>query len=187
VNHLRVQSETEHDYEGLSRYFELRARKSSHPLNAASDFMPCDTRLLTFNEMLRLATEQLSASDKRTEEYRTQLERARAIVHAAQDRLDRAIFDETKARQAYIDCLSYLNTPPDDRSAPIRKKLTSLYNARTQAGLDTLSARETVSRFQKAMDEATDDFTVAQDAQRKIAEERNLITSEIAKLSSLIR
>ena len=34
--------------------------------------MPCDTRLLTFNEMLRLATEQLSASEKRTEECRTQ-------------------------------------------------------------------------------------------------------------------
>jgi hypothetical protein len=135
--------------------------------------------------MLRLATEQLSASDKHTEECRSQLERAMANVQAAQDRLDRAIFDEASARRAYIDWLSYLNTRPDGRSAPMRENLTSLYNARTQAVLDTLSARATVSSSQKALDEATDALTVAQDAQRKIAEERNLIEIEITKLSSL--
>ena len=59
--------------------------------------------------------------------------------------------------------------------------------ASAQAALDTLSARETVSSFQKSLDEATADFTIAQAAQRKIAEERNLIISEIAKLSSLSR
>ena len=104
--------------------------------------MPCDTRLLTFKEMLRVATEQISASDQRTAECRTLLERARANIHAAQERLDRAVFDGAKARQAYIDCLSYLNANPDDHSAPMREKLTSLYNARTQAVLNTLSARE---------------------------------------------
>src|ERR1700688_4443674 len=102
--------------------------------------MPCDTRLLTFNEMLRLATEQLSASDKHTGECRSQLERAMANVQAAQDRLDRAIFDEANARRAYIDWLRYLNTRPDGRSALMRENLTSLYNARTQGVLDTLSA-----------------------------------------------
>jgi len=56
--------------------------------------------------------------------------------------------------------------------------LTSLYNARTEAVLETLSARENVNSFQKELDEATDAFTVAQDAERKITEERNLITSE---------
>jgi hypothetical protein len=149
--------------------------------------MPCDTRLLTFNEMLRLATEQLSASEKRTEECWTQLERATDIVHAAQERLDGAILDEAVARQAYIDWLSYLNTRPDDRSATMRERLTSLYNARTQAVLDTLSARETVSSFENLLDEATADLALAQDAQRNIAEERNLITTEIAKLGGLAR
>jgi chromosome segregation ATPase len=105
--------------------------------------MPCDTRLITFNEMLRLATEQLLASEKRSAECRTQLEAARADVQAAQERLDRAIFEEGKAREA----------------------------------------RETLSNFQRKLDEATDAFTVAQAAQRKIAEERTLITREIAKLS----
>ena len=146
--------------------------------------MPCDTRLLTFNEMLRLATEQLSASEKRTEECRTQLEGATDNVHAAQEHLDRGILDEAVARQAYIDWQSCLNTRPDDRSATMRERLLSLYNARTQAVLDTLSARETVSSFQKKLDEATANFTVAQEAHRKIAEEKTLITSEIAKLSS---
>jgi len=69
----------------------------------------------------------------------------------------------------------------------MQEKLTSLYNARTQAVLETVSARETVSRSQKALDEATADFAVVQDAQRKIAEEKNIITSKIAKLSSLSR
>lgn len=146
--------------------------------------MPCDTRLLTFKEMLRVATEQISASEKRSADCRAQLERASANVQTAQERLDGAILDETKARQAYIDCLSYLNTLPGDHSAPMQQKLTSLYNARTQAVLDTLSARETVSSSQRELDEATDAFTVAQDAQRKIAEERTLITREIAKLSN---
>jgi hypothetical protein len=149
--------------------------------------MPCDTRLLTFNEMLKLATEQLSASDQRMEEGRTRLERAMANVQAAQERLDRAVFDEATARQAYIDCLSCLNTPPEDHSAPMRETLTTLYNARTQAVLDTLSARETVSSSQKTLDEATDAFTVAQGSQRKIAEEKNLIESEISKLSNQSR
>ena len=146
--------------------------------------MPCDTRLLTFKEMLRVATEQISAGEKRSAECRAQLERARANVHAAQERLDGAILDETKARQSYIDCLSYLNTPPGDHSTPMQEKLTSLYNARTEAVLETLSARENVNSFQKELEEATDAFTVAQDAQRKIAEERNLITTELAKLSN---
>ena len=146
--------------------------------------MPCDTRLLTFREMLRVATEQISASEERSAECRAQLERAKANVHAAQERLDGAIRDETEARQAYIDCLSYLNNRPGDHSAPTQEKLTSLYNARTEAVLETLSSRENVHSFQKELDEATDAFTVAQDAERKIAEERNLITSEIAKLSN---
>lgn len=146
--------------------------------------MPCDTRLLTFKEMLRVATEQISASEKSSAECRKQLERARANVHAAQDRLDGAILDEAKTRQAYIDCLSYLNTLPGDHSAPMQEKLTSLYNARTEAVLETLSARENVNSFQKELDEAIDAFNVAQDARRKITEERNLITTEIAKLSN---
>ena len=149
--------------------------------------MPCDTRLLTFNEMLKVATEQMSASELRSAECQTQLERARANIHAAQECLDGAILDEAQARQAYIDCLSYLNTPTGDHSAPVQENLTSLYNARTQAVLDTLSARETVSSFQKELEEATDAFTIAQDAQRKIAEERKLIEGEIAKLSGLSR
>jgi hypothetical protein len=147
--------------------------------------MPCDTRLLTFKEMLKVATEQMSVSELRSAECRTQLERARTNVHAAQEHLDGAILDEAKARQAYIDCLSYLSTPPGDHSAPMQEKLTRLYNVRTQSVLDTLSTRENVNSFQKELDEATDAFTVAQDAQRKIAEEKNLIESEIAKLSSL--
>jgi DNA-binding phage protein len=69
----------------------------------------------------------------------------------------------------------------------MREKLTGLFDANGQAVLETLSARETVSRFQKALDEATADFAFVQNAQRKIAEERNLITSEIAKLSGLSR
>ena len=146
--------------------------------------MPCDTRLLTFKEMLRVATEQISACEKHSAECRAQLERARANVHVAQQLLDGAILDETKARQAYIDCLSYLNTVPGDDSAPMQEKLTSLYNARTEAVLETLSARENVNSFQKELDEATHAFTVAQAAERKITEERNLITSEIAKLSN---
>jgi hypothetical protein len=104
--------------------------------------------------------------------------RAGANVHASQERFDGAILDETKARQAYIDCLSYLSTLRGDHSAPMQEKLTSLYNARTEAVLETLSARENVNSFQKELDEATDAFTVAQDAERKITEERNLITSE---------
>jgi len=64
----------------------------------------------------------------------------------------------------------------------VREKLTSLYNARTQAVLDTLSVRETVSSFENLLDEATADLALAPDAQRNIAEERNLITTEIAKL-----
>jgi hypothetical protein len=149
--------------------------------------MPCDTRLLTFNEMLRLATEQLSASNKHTEQCRTQLERATANIQVAKEALDRAIFDEAKARQAYTDWLSYLNTRTDDHSAPMREKLTSLYNARTQAVLDTLSAQEIFGSLQKELDEATDAFTVAEDAQRKIAEEGALIRKEISKLSRLRR
>ncbi len=144
--------------------------------------MPCDTRLITFNEMLRLATERIAASDRRSAECRTQLERARANVQAAQERVDLAVLEESKARQAYIDWLSYLNTRPDDHSAPMQEKLTSFYNARTQAVLDSLSARETVSSFQRELDQATYAFVVAQDAQRKIAEERTCITREIAKL-----
>ena len=135
--------------------------------------MPCDTRLLTFKEMLRVATEQISAGEKRSAECRAQLERARANVHAAEERLDGAILDETKARQAYIDCLSYLNTPPEDHSTPMREKLPASTMDGLQTVLDTLSARETVNSFQRELDEATDAFTVAQDAQRKIAEERN--------------
>ena len=145
--------------------------------------MPCDTRLIIFKEMLRLATEQLSASDKRSAECRTLLEKARASVQTAQERLDRVIFEEGKARQAYIDWLSYQNTRPDDHSAPMLEKLASFYNARTQAVLDTLSARETVSSFQRELDEATDALAVALDAQRKIAAERDLIEGEIATLS----
>ncbi len=148
--------------------------------------MPCDTRLLTFNEMLRVATEQVSASDRCTQ-CRIRIERAAAEAKAAQERLDRAIFDEAQTRHAYIDCLNYLNTLPDNGSPPMREKLTGLFNANAQAVLDTASARETVSIFQKALNEATTDFAFVQDAQRKIAEEKNIITSEIAKLSSLSR
>jgi Arc/MetJ family transcription regulator len=54
----------------------------------------------------------------------------------------------------------------------MREKLTDLFNASAQAALDTLSARETVSSFQRALNEATGDFTFAQAAQKKIAEER---------------
>jgi hypothetical protein len=146
--------------------------------------MPCDTRLLTFSEMLRNATQRQNASDERLAECRTQIERTKASLQAAQEALDRAIFDEGETRRAYIDCLSQLKALPDDCSAPMREKVIHLYNARTQAVLDTLSARETVSSFQNALDEATADFSVAQDARRKIAEERNLITSEIANLRS---
>lgn len=149
--------------------------------------MPCDTRLLILNELLRLATERQNASDKRLEEWRTKIERAKASLQAAQEGLDRAIFDEAKARQAHVDWLNYLNTLPDTGSPMMRDKLTDLFNASAQAVLHTLSARETVSSFQKALNEATRGFTFAQAAQRKIAQERNLVTSEIAKLSSLSR
>ncbi|MGA7869662.1 MAG: hypothetical protein WCA22_02070 [Candidatus Binatus sp.] len=98
--------------------------------------------------------------------------------------MDRAIFGEARARQAHVDWLNYMNTLPDNGSPVMQQKLTDLFDASAQAILVTLSARETVSRFQKALDAATGDFTFAQAAQRKIAEERKLITSEIAKLSS---
>ena len=149
--------------------------------------MPCDTRLLTLKEVLQLATEQLSTSERCLVGCRAQLERSRACIQTAQESLDRASFDEAQARQAYIDWLSHLNTLSDDRSAPVREKLTSLYNARTQAVLDTLSVRETVSSFENLLDEATADLALAPDAQRNIAEERNLITTEIAKLGGLAR
>jgi hypothetical protein len=149
--------------------------------------MPCDIRLLTFNEMLRLATERQAASCQRLTKCRAQIESAKAGVQAAQKSLNRAIFHEAQARKAYIDWLNHLNTLPGNGSPPMREKLTGLHSASSQAVLETLSAREAVSRFQKVLDEATSEFTFAQDAQRKIAEERNLITSEIAKLSSLNR
>jgi hypothetical protein len=145
--------------------------------------MPCDTRLLTFKEMLKVATEQMSASELRSAECRTQLERARANVHAAQVSLDQAIFDEAQARQAYIDWRNYLNTLPSDCSPSMREKSTGLFNAHVKAELGTLSARETVSSSEKTLNEATADVTFAQDAQRKIAEERKLVASEISKLS----
>lgn len=149
--------------------------------------MPCDTRLLTFNEMLRLATERQNASDERLAECRTQIERAKASLQAEQETLDRAIFDEATARQAHVDWLNYLNTLPDNGSQVMRQKLIDLFNANEQAVLNTQSARETLSSFQKAVNEANGDFTIAKVAQWKIAEERNLITGEIAKLSSVSR
>ena len=129
--------------------------------------------------------ERQNASGRRLTECRTQIERARASVEAAQAGLDRAIFDESQARQAHVDSLNHLNTFPDDGSPTMREKLTDLFNASAQAALHTLSARETVSSSQRALNEATCDFTSAQAAQRKIAEERNLITSEIAKLRAV--
>ena|SRR5271166_3041534 len=149
--------------------------------------MPCDTRLLTFNEMLRLATQQQAASCERLTKCRAQIERAKADIQAAQKHLDRAIFHEAQARKAYIDWLNYLNALPGNGSPLMREKLTGLHSANGQAVLETLSSRETVSRFQKALNGATVEFGLAQDAYRKIAEERNLITSEIAKLSVLSR
>ena len=149
--------------------------------------MPCDTRLLTFNEMLRLATQRQSASDERLAECRTQIERAKARLQAAQEGLDRAIFDEAQARHAHIDWLNYLNTLPDSGSPAMRQKLTDLFDASARAVLDALAAHETVISFQKALNEATSGLALAQAAQRKIAEERNLVTSEIAKLSNLSR
>ncbi len=98
--------------------------------------MPCDTRLLTLNEMLRSATERQSASDERLAQCRTQIERAKVSLRAAQQSLD-----------------------------------------------NTLSARASFIRFQKALAAATADFIAAQAAHRKIAEERSAIESEIAKLS----
>jgi hypothetical protein len=80
--------------------------------------------------------------------------------------------DESQARQAHVDWLNHLNTFPDNGSPTMREKLTDLFNASAQAALDTLSARETVSSFQRALNEATGDFTFAQAAQKKIAEER---------------
>jgi len=149
--------------------------------------MPCDTRLLTFNERLRLATERQNASDKRLAECQSQIERAKASLQAAQEGLDRAIFDEATARQAHVDWLYYLNTLPDNGSQVMRQKLVDLFNANEQLVLNTQSARETVSSFQKAVNEANGDFAIAQAAQWEIAEERNLITGEIAKLSSVSR
>jgi len=149
--------------------------------------MPCDTRLLTFNEMLKLATHRQETSDQRLMECRTRFESATASVRAAQERLDRAIFGEARARQAHVDWLNYLNTLPDNGSPPMREKLSDLFCASTQAALVTQSVREAFISSQKVVDEAAADFAVAQDAQRKIAEERKLITSEIAKLSSLSR
>jgi hypothetical protein len=149
--------------------------------------MPCDTRLLTFNEMLKLATEQLLASDKRTEECRARHERTTVNLQAAKKALDLAICDEARARQAYIDWLSYLHSQKDEHSAPMQEQLTRLYNSRTQAIQDTLLERETVGSFQKELDEATAALAVAEKAQGKIAEEKNLIESEIAKLSGLSR
>ena len=69
----------------------------------------------------------------------------------------------------------------------MRQKLVDLFNANEQLVLNTQSARETVSSFQKAVNEANGDFAIAQAAQWEIAEERNLITGEIAKLSSVSR
>lgn len=149
--------------------------------------MPCDTRLLTFNEMLRLATQRQAATCEHLTKRRAQIESAKAGVQAAQKRLDRAIFHEAQARKAYIDWLNHLNALPGNGSPLTREKLTGLFGASSQAVLETLSARETVRRSQKALDEAIADFTFAQNEQRKIAEERNLITREIAKLSSLSR
>jgi hypothetical protein len=50
-------------------------------------------------------------------ECRTQIEGAKEGLRAAQEGLDRAILDEAKARQAYIDWLNYLNARPDKGSA----------------------------------------------------------------------
>ncbi len=69
----------------------------------------------------------------------------------------------------------------------MREKLSGLFSANARAALDTLSAREAVSSSQKALKEAIAGFTFAQGAQRKIAEERNLIAGEISKLSNLNR
>jgi hypothetical protein len=137
--------------------------------------------------MLRLATEKRAASCERLMKCRTQIESAKADIYAAQKRLDRAIFHEAQARKAYIDWLKHLNALPGNGSPPMREKLTGLYSASSQAVLETLSASETVRRSQKALDEAIADFTFAENEQRKITEERNLITSEIAKLSGLSR
>lgn len=146
--------------------------------------MPCDTRLLTFDEMLRLATERQNASDEHLAKCRKQIERANASLQAAQEAFDRAIFDEEKARRGHVDWLNYLNTLPNNGLQVMRQKLVDLFNANEQAVLNSQSARGTLSRFQKAVNEANGDFTIAQAAQWKIAAERNVITSEIAKLSS---
>ena len=98
--------------------------------------MPCDTRLLTLNEMLRSTTEQQSANDARLVECRTQIERAKVSLRTAEQSLE-----------------------------------------------NTLSTRESVTKFQKVLAAATGDFLVAQAAQSKIAEERSAIEREIAKLS----
>jgi hypothetical protein len=158
--------------------------KDSHPFKEANDSMPCDIRLSIFNEMLRCAMERQSASDERLAECRTRTEGTKEGLRAAQEGLDRAILDEAKARQAHIDWLNYLNARPDKGSAVMRKKLTDLFNASAQAALDTLSVQETVTSFRKTVNEANGDFVLVQAAQRKIAAERTLITSEIAKLSS---
>jgi hypothetical protein len=145
--------------------------------------MPCDTRLLTFNEMLRLARQRQAAICEHLTKCRAQIESAKTDVQAARRRLDRAIFHEAQAHKAYIDWLNYLNALPGSSSPPMREKLTVLFDANAQAVLETLSARGTVRRFQKALDEAIANFTFAEIEQSKIAEERNLITKEIAKLS----
>lgn len=146
--------------------------------------MPCDTRLLILNEMLRLVIERLKANDQRLAECRIQVERTRASFQVAQEGLGSAIFDELRARQAHVGWLNHLKTIPDGGSPLMREKLTELSNANEQAISRTLSAREAVCSFQKALNEADCDFTRAQAAQKKIAEERNLIANEIAKLSS---
>lgn len=149
--------------------------------------MPCDTRLLTLNEMLTVATQREAANCKRLAECQTRCERAHAGVQAAQKSLDRAIFREAQARTAYLDWLNYLNTLAGKGSPPMREKLTGLFGANARAALDTLSAREAVSSSQVALNEAIAAFNFAQGAQRKIAEERNLIVREISKLSNLSR
>jgi len=145
--------------------------------------MPCDARLLTFNEMLRTTTQRLAASDKRLTECRTQIEKAKTGVQTAQDRLHQAIRDEERTRQAYVDWSNHLKTLRDDSSPPMLEKSKLLFNASAQAVADTRSARETASTFQKTLDIATADFASAQDTQRKLTEERNVIATEIAKLS----
>lgn len=59
--------------------------------------MPCDTRLLTFNEMLRLGRNNCQqATSVRRNAGDSLKEQRLAGVQGAQERLDRAIFDEVK-------------------------------------------------------------------------------------------